>query len=43
LNITASMAVAFGRLARSGFRPRGTLILAAVADEEALGSHGADG
>jgi len=41
LNITASMAVAFGRLARSGFRPRGTLILAAVADEEALGSHGA--
>jgi len=41
LNITASMAVAFGRLAKSGFRPRGTLILAAVADEEALGSHGA--
>ena len=41
LNITAAMAVAFGRLARSGFRPRGTLILAAVADEEALGSHGA--
>jgi len=42
LNITASMAVAFGRLARSGFRPRGTLILAAVADEEALGAHGTD-
>ena len=41
LNITAAMAVAFGRLARSGFRPRGTLILAAVADEEALGAHGA--
>jgi acetylornithine deacetylase/succinyl-diaminopimelate desuccinylase-like protein len=41
LNITASMAVAFARLARSGFRPRGSLILAAVADEEALGSHGA--
>ena len=41
LNITASMTVAFSRLARSGFRPRGTLILAAVADEEALGSHGA--
>ena len=37
LNITASMAVAFERLARSGFRPRGTSILAAVADEEALG------
>ena len=41
LNITASMAVAFQRLARSGFRPKGSLILAAVADEEALGSHGA--
>jgi acetylornithine deacetylase/succinyl-diaminopimelate desuccinylase-like protein len=41
LNITASMSVAFDRLARSGFRPKGTLILAAVADEEALGSHGA--
>ncbi|MHB1508881.1 MAG: M20/M25/M40 family metallo-hydrolase [Acidimicrobiales bacterium] len=41
LNITASMTVAFSRLARSGFRPRGTLVLAAVADEEALGSHGA--
>ena len=41
LNITASMAVAFERLARSGFRPKGTLVLAAVADEEALGSHGA--
>ena len=40
LNITASMAVAFGRLARGGFRPRGSLILAAVADEEALGTHG---
>jgi acetylornithine deacetylase/succinyl-diaminopimelate desuccinylase-like protein len=41
LNITASMSVAFDRLARSGFRPKGTLVLAAVADEEALGSHGA--
>jgi len=41
LNITASMAVAFDHLARSGFRPKGTLVLAAVADEEALGSHGA--
>jgi len=41
LNITASMAVAFERLARSGFRPRGSLVLAAVADEEALGSRGA--
>jgi acetylornithine deacetylase/succinyl-diaminopimelate desuccinylase-like protein len=41
LNITASMSVAFDRLARSGFRPKGTLVLAAVADEEALGAHGA--
>jgi acetylornithine deacetylase/succinyl-diaminopimelate desuccinylase-like protein len=41
LNVTASMSIAFQRLARSGFRPRGSLILAAVADEEALGSHGA--
>lgn len=41
LNLTASMGVATARLARSGFRPRGTLIYAAVADEEALGAHGA--
>lgn len=41
LNLTASMSVAFDRLARSGFRPKGTLVFAAVADEEALGSHGA--
>jgi acetylornithine deacetylase/succinyl-diaminopimelate desuccinylase-like protein len=41
LNLTASMAVAFRRLARSGFRPRGTLVYAAVADEEALGDYGA--
>ncbi|GEL18124.1 M20/M25/M40 family metallo-hydrolase [Pseudonocardia asaccharolytica] len=41
LNLTASMAVAVRRLARSGFRPRGTLIYLAVADEEALGVHGA--
>ena len=37
LNLTASMSVAFDRLARSGFRPKGTLVLVAVADEEALG------
>jgi acetylornithine deacetylase/succinyl-diaminopimelate desuccinylase-like protein len=36
------MAVATKRLAASGFRPRGTLIYLAVADEEALGSYGAD-
>jgi acetylornithine deacetylase/succinyl-diaminopimelate desuccinylase-like protein len=41
LNLTASMSLAFARLARAGWRPRGTLVLAAVADEEALGSHGA--
>jgi acetylornithine deacetylase/succinyl-diaminopimelate desuccinylase-like protein len=42
LNLTASMAVAMSRLARSGWRPRGTLVYLAVADEEALGTYGAD-
>jgi len=42
LNLTASMAVATKRLARGGFRPRGTLVYLAVADEEALGSLGAE-
>ena len=42
LNLTASMAVAFRRLARSGFRPRGTLAYLGVADEEALGTWGAE-
>jgi acetylornithine deacetylase/succinyl-diaminopimelate desuccinylase-like protein len=41
LNLTASMAVATKRLGDGGFRPRGTLIYLAVADEEALGEHGA--
>jgi acetylornithine deacetylase/succinyl-diaminopimelate desuccinylase-like protein len=41
LNLTASMAVAVKGLARSGWRPRGTLVYLAVADEEALGSYGA--
>jgi acetylornithine deacetylase/succinyl-diaminopimelate desuccinylase-like protein len=41
LNLTASMAVATRRLATSGFRPEGTLIFLAVADEEALGTWGA--
>ena len=41
LNLTSSMAVAFRRLAEGGFRPRGTLMFLAVADEEALGTHGA--
>ena len=42
LNLTATMAVAFRSLARSGFRPRGTLVYLAVADEENLGTWGAE-
>jgi acetylornithine deacetylase/succinyl-diaminopimelate desuccinylase-like protein len=42
LNITASMATAFKHLARSGFRPKGTLIYFGVADEEAGGRWGAE-
>jgi acetylornithine deacetylase/succinyl-diaminopimelate desuccinylase-like protein len=42
LNLTASQAVAFRRLADSGFTPKGTLIYLAVADEEALGHWGAE-
>lgn len=41
LNLTASMAVAFRRLADSGFRPRGDLIYFAVADEESGSRYGA--
>lgn len=41
LDITASMAVAIKRLLASGFRPKGTVIYSAVADEEALGTYGA--
>ncbi|MHB8670724.1 MAG: M20/M25/M40 family metallo-hydrolase [Acidimicrobiales bacterium] len=41
LNLTASMAVATRRLAADGFRPRGTFVYLAVADEEALGRLGA--
>src|SRR5205823_5283742 len=41
LNLTASMAVAFRHLKADGFRPRGTLTYLAVADEEALGTLGA--
>jgi acetylornithine deacetylase/succinyl-diaminopimelate desuccinylase-like protein len=41
LNITATMAVATRRLAKSGFRPKGTLIYLGVADEEAGGTYGA--
>jgi acetylornithine deacetylase/succinyl-diaminopimelate desuccinylase-like protein len=42
LNLTASMAVAFRGLAREGFRPKGSLTYLAVADEEALGTFGAE-
>ena len=41
LNLTSTMAVATRRLATSGWRPRGTLIYLAVADEEAGGGLGA--
>jgi acetylornithine deacetylase/succinyl-diaminopimelate desuccinylase-like protein len=41
LNITASMAVAFKELARTGFQPKGDLIYFGVADEEAGGVWGA--
>ncbi|MEZ5219478.1 MAG: M20/M25/M40 family metallo-hydrolase [Ilumatobacteraceae bacterium] len=43
LNLTSSMAVvAFRHLARTGFRPKGTLIYFGVADEEAGGRYGAE-
>jgi acetylornithine deacetylase/succinyl-diaminopimelate desuccinylase-like protein len=42
LNLTATMAVAFRDLARSGFKPKGTLVYLAVADEENLGTWGAE-
>ncbi|MDQ1369175.1 MAG: hypothetical protein QOF20_1528 [Acidimicrobiaceae bacterium] len=41
LNLTASMAVATRHLALDGFRPAGTLVYLAVADEESGGHHGA--
>ena len=41
LDVTASMAVAVKRLLSSGYRPKGTLIYSAMADEEALGTWGA--
>jgi acetylornithine deacetylase/succinyl-diaminopimelate desuccinylase-like protein len=42
LNMTAAMAVAARHLATSGWRPRGTFIYLAVADEEAGSHHGAE-
>ena len=41
LNLTASQAVAFKSLARRGWRPKGTLVYLACADEEAGGTLGA--
>lgn len=41
LNLTASMAVATRLLAQGGFKPKGSLVYLAVADEEALGTFGA--
>jgi len=41
LNLTASQAVALKALARQGWRPRGTLVYLACADEEAGGMLGA--
>ncbi len=41
LNLTATMATGIRTLARDGFRPAGDLTYVAVADEEALGTHGA--
>jgi len=41
LDVTASMAVAVRHLLTAGFRPKGTFIYSAVADEEALGTYGA--
>src|SRR5215470_7872495 len=41
LNLTASQAVAFRTLARRGWKPRGTLVYLACADEEAGGTLGA--
>ncbi|HEU5150973.1 MAG TPA: M20/M25/M40 family metallo-hydrolase [Iamia sp.] len=41
LNLTASMAVATRRLAARGWKPKGTLVFAGVADEESSGIWGA--
>lgn len=42
LNLTATMAVATRALAAGGFRPKGTLIYLACADEEAGSHHGVE-
>ena len=42
LSITATMAVAVKKLLREGWKPKGTLIFSGMADEEALGTWGAE-
>ena len=42
LSITATMAVAIKSLLRAGWKPKGTLIFSGMADEEALGTWGAE-
>src|SRR2546423_7644010 len=42
LSITAAMAVAVKKLLRDGWKPKGTLIFSGMADEEALGTWGAE-
>ena len=42
LSITATMAVAIKHLLRGGWKPKGTLIFSGMADEEALGTWGAE-
>ena len=40
-NLTSSMAYAVRELGRTGYKPRGSIVYAAVADEEAGGNYGA--
>src|SRR4029077_9513814 len=42
LSITVTMAVAVKNLLREGWKPKGTLIFSGMADEEALGTWGAE-
>ena len=42
LSITVTMAVAVKKLLREGWKPKGTLIFSGMADEEALGTWGAE-
>jgi len=42
LSITVTMAVAVKKLMREGWKPKGTLIFSGMADEEALGTWGAE-